>query len=52
MSEFPFLKTKDAADQIGLAESTLEKMRLVGGGPPFLVVGKARIVYDVVELDR
>jgi len=40
------------AERVGLAESTLEKMRVAGDGPTIpRRLGKARIVYDVLELD-
>ena len=44
------LRTKDAAAYIGLSKSTLEKMRVTGGGPPFIKMGKT-VVYDVTDLD-
>jgi predicted DNA-binding transcriptional regulator AlpA len=47
----PFLRTREAADRVGLTESTLEKLRCLGGGPPFYRVGAKRVVYDASELD-
>ncbi len=44
------LRTAAAADYIGYAESTLEKKRLTGDGPPFLKLGRV-IVYDTRDLD-
>ena len=44
------LRTKDAADYIGLSKSTLEKMRVTGGGPVYSALGRI-VVYDVGDLD-
>jgi predicted DNA-binding transcriptional regulator AlpA len=51
MLESPFMTSKAAADRLGLSESTLEKLRHKGGGPPFLRLSGRRIAYDVVDLD-
>ena len=45
------LRTGAAADYVGYAESTLEKKRLTGDGPPFIRLGRT-IVYDTADLDR
>jgi hypothetical protein len=45
------LRTKEAAARVGPAETTLEKLRCLGGGPPFFKVSRKRVVYDVAELD-
>ena len=53
MSDFPShrrLRTPAAADYLGYAESTLEKKRLSGDGPPVIKLGRA-IVYDTRDLD-
>jgi len=44
------LRTPDAAAYLGYASSTLEKMRLYGGGPPFIRLG-GLVVYDSRDLD-
>jgi predicted DNA-binding transcriptional regulator AlpA len=44
------LRTPAAADYLGYAESTLEKKRLTGDGPPFVRLGRT-IVYDTRDLD-
>ena len=44
------LRTPAAADYLGYAESTLEKKRLTGDGPPFIRLGRV-IVYDTRDLD-
>jgi predicted DNA-binding transcriptional regulator AlpA len=44
------LDTRQAADHVGLSKSTLDKMRVYGGGPPFSKLGR-RVVYDSGDLD-
>jgi predicted DNA-binding transcriptional regulator AlpA len=44
------LDTQKASDYLGLGKSTLDKLRLTGGGPAFFKVG-ARVVYDPADLD-
>jgi predicted DNA-binding transcriptional regulator AlpA len=44
------LRTPAAADYIGWSESTLEKKRCSGDGPPFIRLGRA-VVYDTRDLD-
>ena len=44
------LRTPAAADYLGYSESTLEKKRLTGDGPPFIRLGRT-IVYDTRDLD-
>jgi predicted DNA-binding transcriptional regulator AlpA len=44
------LRTLAAADYVGYSESTLEKKRLTGEGPPFIRLGRA-VVYDTRDLD-
>lgn len=44
------LDTSQAAEYLGLGKSTLDKLRVVGGGPAFIKIGK-RVVYDPADLD-
>jgi hypothetical protein len=44
------LDTADAANYLSLGKSTLEKFRIIGGGPAFIKIGK-RVVYDPADLD-
>ena len=44
------LRTSDAAHYTGLSASTMTKLRLIGGGPRYIKLGKA-VVYDPVDLD-
>jgi excisionase family DNA binding protein len=44
------LRTRDAARYLGIAESTAEKLRLTGGGPRFIKLGKS-VCYDPGDLD-
>jgi hypothetical protein len=45
------LRTPAAAEYIGIAASTLEKMRVFGTGPEFERVGKKAIVYSIEALE-
>lgn len=42
--------TKAAAEHVGYAETTFEKKRLDGSGPPFYKVGR-RVLYDLIEVE-
>ncbi|MDG2571044.1 helix-turn-helix domain-containing protein [Vibrio parahaemolyticus] len=44
------LSTPEAASYLGLGKSTLDKLRLTGGGPAYSQLGK-RVVYDPADLD-
>jgi predicted DNA-binding transcriptional regulator AlpA len=44
------LKPRDAANLLGLSESTLAKLRLSGGGPEYLKLGRS-IRYARKSLD-
>lgn len=46
-----YLKPPEAAAYIKLSASTLAKMRLYGGGPAYLKMGRS-VRYEVEELDR
>jgi len=41
---------EDAAAHTGLSISTLNKLRVFGGGPVFLKLGR-RVAYDIADLD-
>ncbi len=44
------MNSERAAEFIGLAESTLAKMRMtVGAGPPYFKIGR-RVVYDLADI--
>lgn len=45
-----YLNTSEAAEYCGLAASTLNKMRVFGGGPVYHKVS-ARVIYSVDDLD-
>src|SRR5262249_38476890 len=45
------LRTRAAADYVGLTPSTLEKKRLSGDGPPFVRLGARAVGYTVDDLD-
>jgi hypothetical protein len=44
------LNVLQASDYTGLSKSSLDKLRVYGGGPLYIKVG-ARVVYDRVDLD-
>jgi predicted DNA-binding transcriptional regulator AlpA len=46
-----WLRTSDAAQHVGLATSTLERLRSVGGGPPYRKAGAKIVVYALSDLD-
>ena len=46
-----YFRAPDAARYLGLAESTLAKMRLRGDGPAYSKAGRA-VIYALAELDR
>ena len=53
MSDFKhvnLLTTRQAAEYLNISPKTLEKYRLVGGGPQFIKIGKA-VRYSLVDLD-
>jgi excisionase family DNA binding protein len=45
------IRTREAARYTGLAESTLEKLRVSGEGCPFIRIGRA-VLYDPDDLDK
>lgn len=45
------LSAPEAAAHVGLSKQTMAKMRVYGGGPPFLKLGR-RVLYDLTDLDR
>ena len=50
LSERRKLPVIEAADFLGLSKSTLDKLRVRGGGPTYLQVGR-RILYDHADLE-
>jgi hypothetical protein len=50
-SRSPRLRTPAAAEYVGLSGSTLEKLRLTGGGPAYYKSGPKIVVYCVEDLD-
>jgi predicted DNA-binding transcriptional regulator AlpA len=45
-----YLRTAEAADYLGLAPGTLDKLRVTGGGPVFAKLGRVA-VYELADLD-
>jgi Helix-turn-helix domain len=50
-SSKPRLRTRAAAEYLGIAESTLEKWRVTGTGPAFERCGSRIVVYSVEALE-
>lgn len=46
------LRTEAAARYLGLARSTLAKMRVRGDGPPYAKAGARIVVYDLNDIDE
>lgn len=46
----PKMRTKEAATYCGSTESTFNKLRLTGGGPVYITIGRT-VVYDPDDLD-
>jgi predicted DNA-binding transcriptional regulator AlpA len=46
----PRLNVEAAAGYTGISASTLNKLRVFGGGPVFLKLGR-RVAYDIADLD-
>ena len=46
----PRMSVHDAAAYVGISASTLNKLRVFGGGPRYLKLGR-RVAYDVRDLD-
>lgn len=44
------LNVAEAAKRLGLSVSTLNKLRVFGGGPVFLKLGR-RVAYEISDLD-
>ena len=47
----PKLRVNDAARHLGLAVSTMNKMRLSGLGPRFIRLTRRRVAYDLDDLE-
>ena len=45
------LTVGDAALHVGVAVSTLNKLRVYGGGPTYIKLGR-RVLYDVQDIDK
>lgn len=44
------IDTDEASRRLAIARNTLAKLRVAGGGPPFIKVG-AKVLYPLNELD-
>ena len=50
-SPSPKLRTRQAANHLGLAAATLVKLRCIGGGPLFIRLGRS-VVYELADLEK
>ena len=46
-----WMRTEAAADYTGHGKSTLDKLRITGGGPRYVKRGSV-VLYDIADLDR
>jgi predicted DNA-binding transcriptional regulator AlpA len=46
-----YLTPSEAAIHLRVSKSYLDKLRVYGGGPQFLRLGKRKILYAAVDLD-
>jgi hypothetical protein len=46
-----YLSTADAAKYTGLSVSTLERLRISGGGPGYIRPTHRRVLYAICDLD-
>jgi predicted DNA-binding transcriptional regulator AlpA len=44
------LTVREAAARVGLSKPTLDKLRVYGGGPVYIKIGR-RVVYDPADID-
>lgn len=51
MEKHSAIRTKDAAQYVGLSVSTLSKMRLRGDGPTYCKNGPRAVAYRIADLD-
>ncbi len=45
------LRTSEAAKVLGVSASWLAHLRVKGGGPPYLKLGRKLVVYDARDLE-
>lgn len=48
----PLLTTRESAAYLNVSKSYLDKLRVYGGGPEFVRLGKRKILYRQSALDR
>ena len=51
MQPFGKLRVPAAAQYLGVGKSTLDKLRMTGGGPVYSKLGRKIVVYDVADLE-
>lgn len=45
------LNVREVAERYKLSKSTLDKLRCIGGGPPYIRMGRRRVVYAVADIE-
>ena len=45
------LTVREVAARYKLSKSTLDKLRSAGGGPPYIRLGRRRVVYAIADLE-
>ena len=51
MQSSEYLNTEQAAERYGLSKSWLAKLRVLGGGSPYLKLGR-RVLYERASFER
>lgn len=41
-----FIDDRTLSERVGISRSALQHWRLIGQGPPFIRIGKKKIIYD------
>lgn len=50
-AQYRKLNASEAAEYLQISASTLAKLRVYGGGPPFYKFGR-RVLYDLEDIER
>lgn len=48
----PYLTVEQAADYLCVSKNYLDKLRVSGMGPPFIRLGRRKVLYRTSDLDR
>lgn len=50
VGDVPYMNTKQVAARLGVSRSYLEKLRVYGGGPTYIKIGRS-VIYAIAEVD-